>query len=64
MSATKCHWVSIASKNLDLGECSEPRKFNVSERRINPKLEKLEEFFPGEEYRELAIKKPEKSIKQ
>ena len=48
----------------ELGECSESRKLSVFEHRVGPKLKKLEGFFPGEKYRELAIKKSEYSTKQ
>ena len=49
----------MAPKKWKLGKCSEHRKASVSGRRIYLKLKKLEGFFPGGEYGELAIKKSE-----
>ena len=58
-SAAQFHAVNIAPKNLKLEECYEPRKLSVLERRIGPKLKKLEGFLPVGEYGELASKKSE-----
>ena len=56
---TQLHVVSMEPKGCNLGECSEPRKPSIFLRRIGPTLKKLERFFLGEEYEELAIKKSE-----
>ena len=56
---TQHHAVSLAPQNWKLGECYETLKLSVFGRRIDPKLKKLEKFFSGGEYGELAIKKSE-----
>ena len=43
----------------EFGKCSELRKLSILGRRIDPKLKKLEGFFSGGEYGELASKKSE-----
>ena len=59
-STTQRHAASMASKSWKLGECSEPQKLSVFRIvRIGPKLNKLEEIFPGGEYGEIAMKKSE-----
>ena len=49
----------MAPKNWKLRECSGSLKLSNFERGIDPKLKKLEVFFPGGEYRKLAIKRSE-----
>ena len=58
-SKTQRHAISMSPKKWKLRECSESLKLSVFGRQIDLKLKKLEGFFPGGEYGELAIKKPE-----
>ena len=51
--------VIIAPKNWKLKECYELRKRSAFVGQTGPKLKKLEGFFLGEEYGELAIEKSE-----
>ena len=59
MPTIQHHAVTIAPKNWELGECSEPRKSSVFGRRIGSQLKKLKGFFLGGEYVELGFKKSE-----
>ena len=61
---TQRYAVSMAPKNWELAEFSESRKLSIFGFRISPKLKKLEGFFLGREYRELAIKNSEQSMKR
>ena len=49
----------MAPKNWQSEVCSEPRNLSVFGLLNSVKLKKPEEFFPGEEYGELAVKKSE-----
>ena len=56
-SKTQRHAISMTPKNWEFAECSESRKRRVFGCQIGSKLKKLDFFFPGGEYGEVAIKK-------
>ena len=53
------HVVTMAPRNLKLGQCSKSLKLRVFGHRIGPKLKKPEGLFPQGESEELGIKKSE-----